>query len=1099
MSADRSGFRWPLLSAWGVWLAGVAMSVLCFSFVQNQIEEQAQLRFERMAYEALEAIHRRVQSYADVIYGLAARFNTPTPVTRQQFHDYVTGLNLKAHYPGFQSINYAEYVSSERKQALERQVRQDRSMNQVGYPGFMIKPPGERAGYTVLTYLEPMDRDTQNFGYDLSSNPPVRAALEAARDTGALTSSGRLIQIDGPNRHFGLAMRLPVYRYGMPLTTAEERRAAYLGSLGAGFNVRDLMHGVLDDEKLHYVRFRMFDAGPVAKPLDRVTPPSQRILFDSKMLPTVGTSAEVVLGNDEFMTRLPMVIASRRWDVVFAARKDAYITGFDRIAPWLSLATGLLLSSSLFYLFQTIASSRSRALAIAREMTKDLSEREASLEEAQRIARLGNWRLFPGNGMMDWSRETYRILGVDPVEESPHYRDLLTRVHEDDVAGLREGFEATLRFGTDFQRELRILQNDGAPLWVLLICRRSKEGWLDGIIMDITERKLASVRAAVEHRVTQYVASATDDLQAVMPTVIEIVCKGFGWTDGVFYRLDKGDKDLHPSSSWSDAPDSSQELFEQWHDGASPGRLATARRAEETRKTMFSPQRAGESEPLLVAFPIQSVDSLFGVIVCTVALLNQPKEALSEVLDSVGHQVGQYFLRKSVEYTLRHVAAHDSLTDLPNRCMFNQCLTQAIAREERYKAGLAVLFIDIDRFKLVNDTLGHSAGDRLLQECARRLTSCLRESDIVARLGGDEFALLIEHFTEIDDVATIARKVLAALCKPFTIGGQEVLVGASIGISHYPHDGMDVETLLTSADTAMYCAKAEGNAYKLYSSQMDERHFQRLTLETSLRQAIAHDELQLHYQPKLDLQSGRIVGVEALLRWQHPEWGWVPPSDFIPIAEETGLIIEIGNWALKAACAQSLTWQQQGLPRTPIAVNLSARQFRHANLLADIYDTVTASGIPPQCLELEITESMVMHNTDHAIRVLTELRALGIQLSIDDFGTGYSSLAYLRRLPVNCVKIDRFFIKDIPHEADDMAMTLGIIGLGHSLRLKVVAEGVETAEQLHFLKANGCDQIQGFYFCKPMSAEDITPLIQRNHDSIERGLWNRSPASTCGV
>jgi len=1084
-SADRRISVWPLVSAWGVLTVGIVLSVFFFSFVKSQIEEQAGFRFERMAYEGQEAIHRRIQSYADVIHGLAARFNTPVPVSRQQFHDYVTGLNLQTHYPGFQSINYAEHVPHERKQAFENQVRLDTSMTPDGYPGFAIKPAGERDQYTVLTFLEPMDQSAPNFGLAIAANPPVRAALEAACDTGALTSSGTLIKVNGRNPHLGLAVRLPVYRYGMPLSSVEERRAAYLGSLGAGFNVRNLMHGVLDEEKLNYVRFRLSDTGPAAgRPQAAGEVP--RLLFDSHNLHPSQAPEPAGVDDDQFVARLPMVIASRTWNVEFTARKDAYILGFDRVAPWLSLATGFLLTASLFYLLYSIATSRSRALEIAREITKDLSEREANLNEAQRIARLGNWKLYPADGRMECSNETYRIFGLAPGGRPMHYRDFLARVHVDDAATVKAGFESALRSAKEFQAELRIAQNEGAPVWTQLVCRRNKENGLDGIVMDITERKLASVRAEVEHRVTRHVASATEDAQQVMPAVIEIVCTGFGWTNGVFYRMDERGKRLTQNLRW---PGSSVEA-----DAA-----GVSEQAARLRSTVFAQQHTDGSGSLLAAFPIQSADSLFGVIVCTVPALNQQEDAVAGVLDSIGRQVGQYFLRKSVENTLRHVAAHDSLTNLPNRCMFNQCLTQAIARDARHCAGLAVLFIDLDRFKLVNDTLGHGAGDRLLQECARRLTACTRESDIVARLGGDEFALLIERFADIGDVLTIARKVLAALVEPFTFEGQELLVGASIGISRYPHDGTDVETLLTSADTAMYRAKAEGNTYKLYSSQMDERHFQRLALEASLRHATARGELELHYQPKLDLHTGRIAGVEALLRWRHPDWNWISPADFVPVAEESGLIIEIGNWALKTACEQVRTWQQQGLPTTPIAVNLSARQFRHANLVKDICDALAASGISPEWLELEVTESMVMHNTDHAIRVLTELRAMGIQLSIDDFGTGYSSLAYLRRLPVTCVKVDRFFIKDIPQEADDMAMTLGIIGLGHSLRLKVIAEGVETDEQLQFLKMNGCDQIQGFYFCKPMCGEDITPLLQHNHDSVERGVSNRRTSLSCGV
>jgi EAL domain-containing protein (putative c-di-GMP-specific phosphodiesterase class I) len=306
-------------------------------------------------------------------------------------------------------------------------------------------------------------------------------------------------------------------------------------------------------------------------------------------------------------------------------------------------------------------------------------------------------------------------------------------------------------------------------------------------------------------------------------------------------------------------------------------------------------------------------------------------------------------------------------------------------------------------------------------------------------------------------------------------------MSASIGISTYPDDATDAETLLKNADIAMYRAKDLGrNNYQFYSAQMNKHTFERLAMESSLRRALDRNEFVLHYQPKLDLRSGEIAGVEALVRWRHPDWGMVSPAQFIPLAEETGLIVQIGEWVLKTACEQSRTWRDQGIPAMRVAVNLSARQFGQKTLLADIAKTIAQTGLTPECLELEITESLVMHNPEHAADTLHKLKAMGINLSIDDFGTGYSSLAYLKRFPIDCVKVDRSFIKDIPNDSDDMAITKGIIALGHSLRLKVIAEGVETVEQREFLRANGCDELQGFLFSKPLPAEEVTALL-KNH------------------
>jgi diguanylate cyclase (GGDEF)-like protein len=394
------------------------------------------------------------------------------------------------------------------------------------------------------------------------------------------------------------------------------------------------------------------------------------------------------------------------------------------------------------------------------------------------------------------------------------------------------------------------------------------------------------------------------------------------------------------------------------------------------------------------------------------------------------------------------------------------------------------MFIDMDRFKVVNDSLGHSAGDRLLQDSAKRLAECLRESDTVARLGGDEFVVMIENFTAPKDAApkdaiTVAQKILASLARPFFVGGQEFLMSASIGISTFPDDGKDAETLLKNADIAMYRAKDQGrNNYQFYSAEMNKHTFERLAMESSLRRAIERNEFLLHYQPKLDLRTGAIGGVEALIRWQHPDLGMVPPIQFIKLAEETGLIVEIGEWVLKTACEQNKQWRDQGIPPMRVAVNLSARQFAQKTLVSDVARTIAQSGLTPDCLELEITESLVMDNPESAAETLHKLKNMGISLSIDDFGTGFSSLAYLKRFPIDCIKIDRSFIKDIPTEADDMAITRGIIALGHSLRLKIIAEGVETKEQQDFLRSNGCDEMQGFLFSKPLPAEQVTALLK---------------------
>jgi diguanylate cyclase (GGDEF)-like protein len=428
---------------------------------------------------------------------------------------------------------------------------------------------------------------------------------------------------------------------------------------------------------------------------------------------------------------------------------------------------------------------------------------------------------------------------------------------------------------------------------------------------------------------------------------------------------------------------------------------------------------------------------------------------------------------------VEYLAYYDSLTALPNRSLFSKLLNQCITESSRYGKQLAVLFVDLDRFKNINDTLGHAAGDLLLQEVGRRLKSCLRESDVVARMGGDEFVVLLPNIDSAADVATVAHKILTATSKSFATQGQKFHVTASIGICIYPGCGDDERSLMQNADIAMYQAKEEGkNNFQFYSEAMNPHSFERLALESSLRRALEQGEFELHYQPKIDLRSNRIVGMEALLRWNHPELGMVAPAKFIPIAEETGLIVSIGKWVLRTACAQNVAWQKKGLPHLSMAVNLSAREFLDEHLLSGISSILNETGMSPALLELEITESMLMHDIDKATRILQDLRDMGVRLAVDDFGTGYSSLSNLKRFPINTIKVDRSFIRDLPTDSENRGITEAIIAMSRALRLTVVAEGVETKEQADYLREHACDECQGFYFSKGVSANEFAKLLE---------------------
>ena len=442
-------------------------------------------------------------------------------------------------------------------------------------------------------------------------------------------------------------------------------------------------------------------------------------------------------------------------------------------------------------------------------------------------------------------------------------------------------------------------------------------------------------------------------------------------------------------------------------------------------------------------------------------------------------------VRESQEQLNNYLTRHDALTGLPNRNFFRDRLTHAMARAKRTGLMMAMIVLDLDRFREINDTLGHTAGDKVLQAVAKLMRESLREVDTIVRLGGDEFTIILEDIAHTDRVTALAERILHVFSNPLVIDGREIYVTASTGITLYPHGVDGVDALLQAAEAAMHHAKEEGgNTYEFYVPEMNVPAAVNLDMEYLLRRALERQEFVLHYQPKVAVKSGRITGVEALIRWNSKELGPVPPAKFIPLAEKTGLIVPIGEWVLKTACAQNKAWQEQGYPPLLMSVNLSPRQFRQKNLLETINGALRDTGLNPGFLELEITESMIMLRPEQAIAILQQVHQLGVQLSVDDFGTGYSSLAYLKRFPVQKLKIDQSFMRDLTVDRDDAGIVTAVVAMAKSLGLEVVAEGVETAEQLAFLAKLDCEEYQGYYFSRPVPADEFTRLFRTTDDTV---------------
>jgi len=654
--------------------------------------------------------------------------------------------------------------------------------------------------------------------------------------------------------------------------------------------------------------------------------------------------------------------------------------------------------------------------------------------------------------IMSVNRRCEQLFGYDPGEMVGKSTAIFFPTSEDyERAGARQ--YPTLGQGEYYSEERQYRRRDGSLFWCLVSgCAIDQKHPHDGSIWvyaDVTERKEAEEKLRLSATVLEHIGDAVmvvdagGTIVAVNPAFTQIT----GYTESEALGHDLG---LTRSSRHDDTPGARlwQELVDS---GYWRGELWCVRK---------------NGEEFLEELTLTAVRDAAGTVTHYVGVFSDITQL------------------KQSQDKLDHMAHHDPLTQLPNRSLFNDRLQHAIDRAGRAGEQLALLFIDLDRFKNVNDTLGHHVGDELLKQVARALASHLREGDTLARLGGDEFVVLLEDIDGQYGASLVAQKLVEMFEQPFLVAGHELFVTCSAGISLYPTDAADLNILIRNADVAMYQAKARGrNGYRFYAPEMSGEGVARLHLETYLRRSIEKDEIFLHYQPQVEIDTGRLTGVEALVRWNHPELGLVPPFRFIPLAEDTGFINQLGQWVLHEACRQMVRWQEAGLDVPKIAVNLSVRQFERGTIVGMVGEILRETGLAPHRLQLEVTESVIM-NTGDALAFINDLHAIGVSLAIDDFGTGYSSLAYLKQMPVQTLKIDRSFIKDISTDANDEAIVIAIIQLGKSMNLSVIAEGVETAQQAAFLARHGCNLAQGYYYSRPVTPDDI---LQRWRDRDKNG------------
>src|SRR5712691_2080958 len=885
----------------------------------------------------------------------------------------------------------------------------------------------------------------------VTPNPVLRRAdLALVRDGGEPVASPPLALPVDPGQ-ISFVLRSAIYRKGTPAQTATQRRETFQGVVAVVVHINELLGSLLRAQLGSQFELAIHDQGPTGT--DRPEAPlNQDLLFDS--LGPAGVKSETA---EDKLSRVAMLdVAGRKWRLSFSSPSRAL--GIERVLPTVVLLGGIVTSLLLFWLVWTLLVSRARALALAEHATaaraagmlrEQLSFIQQLIEtvpqpiffkdaEGHYLGVNAAWEKFFGIPRK-------QFIGKSVFELYPDDQALAMRHHARDQ-------ELFSRPGSQSYEAAIVAADSKVHHTIYNKATFNKpDGSVTGLIGTITDVSgLKEAEAALrknEERFRDLTELSSD----------------WYWEQDADFRFTEISSNVRIVG-----------LDVDENIGKARWDIETVRMTEEERQAQ---KQLMEAHQPFQDFVYQRTDANGNLH--TISVSGRP------IFDEEGRFTGyrgtgkDITEQKKVEDQIRHMAHHDALTGLPNRVLLHDRIGQANAQARRDGRVAAILVIDLDRFKNVNDSLGHQVGDGLLRTVAERLGACVRGTDTVARMGGDEFVMVLAELRQAEDAGQVAQKILAALPQPVYIDGHELRVTTSIGICAYPHDGEDAETLMRNADAAMYHAKETGrNNFQFFTRQMNTAANQRLLLEKDLRLALEREEFTLYYQPQLDLKTGDIVGFEALIRWPHAQRGMVAPMDFIPLAEETGLIAPIGEWALRRACMQARSWQTLGYPQLQVSVNCSAQQFRLEGLVDTVARTLQQTGLPASSLELELTESIIVEHTEHVMARFKALDEMGVKLSIDDFGTGYSSLGYLKRFPIHELKIDQSFVRDVSTDPDDAAIVSAIITLAHGLGLQVVAEGVETAEQLAFLKKVDCDWAQGYYFCRPLPAEEIEPLLR---------------------
>jgi len=997
-------------------LLGLAVTVGVAGYVARQGADADRTRLDHDVAATQSAIADRLARYLDALQGARGLFAASDAVDRAGWDAYVRALDLQDRYPGTRSLAYARWVPAADEAAFLAEMRAG------GIPEYAIPGAGGADAYVPLTYIAPLSAAARGaLGFDALADPVRRPALERARDTGqpAATASTALASEPGGAEQRSVVLYVPVYRGGGVPGTVAARRAALQGFVLTGWRMDDLLAGLLGPASAAPLAFAIAD--------DAGAGPGQ-VLYASDGVGAATTAAALARPD----RRRTLAVAGRTWTIDFVARAAP-----DRLLPALVAGAGLALSLLLALL------ARAHVLRQAAATLREAAESFAGLFGASEAITINEG---DAEGRVVAVNPAYTaLLGWEPALVVGRPGAALV-VPADRAA-------SAARAVTDDERPytVRLRRKDGTTVATEVVGRAIRYQGRPArlaTLRDVTERARAeeALRAS-EARYRDLVDNAGDliythDLAGRFTSLNRAAERLIGYTLAAHPGL--GLRDLVPPAGY----DAAWRAVERDLSGADPQPWELTIRA-----------RDGHCVTLEV----------------TTRLLRDGGGAPLGV-QGIGRDVGE---RRALEARLAHQATHDALTGLPNRALFLDRLAYSLARRDRAEIP-AVLFVDLDRFKAVNDSLGHDAGDRLLAAVAGRLRDCLRGADTAARFGGDEFAVLLDRVADLPAAVRVAERIVARVGLPVALGDREVVVTPSVGIALGADVADTAEDLLRFADVAMYRAKALGpGCYEVFYPGMHADALPRLALERDLRLALERGEFVLHYQPLVALPGRGVIGVEALVRWRHPARGLVPPGDFIPLAEETGLILPLGRWVLDEACRQGRAWRdaRPDAPPLTISVNVAARQLRSTALLGDVARALAETGLPPGDLQLEITEGAAMADAAATVVILQELKDLGVRLALDDFGTGHSSLAYLKRFPVDALKVDKAFVTGLGRDPEDAAIVGAIVTLARALGLGVTAEGVETVAQAAVLGGLGCDTGQGYLFARPLPAEEVAGLV----------------------